>query len=167
MSQDLIYPDAVGFDVTAIELGGSGIDLKPGDYQIHDRGSFYELVLGPKSPTTNLPLHSRLDFSAIYFKDGKPLNFEQANTPYLYFTAQWSVATDDKRTVIGPGDGAEMVDFGGHVSNWSPRYQQTKGMDPTLKISAHADEQVLHVQLFVTVPGGVLRDKPLYLPKAS
>lgn len=163
----VFMPDAVGFDVTAIELGGGAGDLTPGDYTITDEGDHYELKLGPKSPTTNLPLHSRLDLALIYFKNGQPFRFEDQTPPalHLYHTSKLTAFCHKGKVSIGPGKGATMQTTGEQVANWSPRWEQTGGMNPTLKITVGANEQRLVVT--VEVPAAGVADKPLWLPVAS
>lgn len=164
-------PDAVGFDITAIEM--PGVDSLKG-FQIHDRGEFYELVLGPESPTTNLPIGSRLDFSLHYYKDGQQIRFEDQTPPalHLYHTSQLLAVCGSGSAQIGPdapyvddGDRTESLVKSGGVANWTNRWEKTGGMDPTLVIKSGANEQAMKV--IVSVPMAGVKDKTLVLPKVS
>lgn len=163
----LLMPSFVQVEVTAIELGGTDITLKPGaGFTIVEEDAGYRVVLGPESPTTNLPIHSRIDVSVAYCDvNGKPFRFEAQVPPalHLYHTAQWRVSDKDGNLVaIGPGDGAEMLTSGVHVANIA-RYSQTGGMDPTVKIPAAADKRDLAIGVSVPV-AGIANDKPILLP---
>jgi hypothetical protein len=164
---ELMKPDAVGFDVTGIQLGGDRGELK--GFSVVDRGDHYELVLGPRSPTTNLPIGSWVMLSLIYFKNGAPFRFEDQVPPalHLYYTSKLTASCGKGSTSIGPDptfvrgapDRTSARTSDGDVGNWRNNWEKTGGMDPIFAVHAGANDE--EVSISVEVPMAGIRDKPL------
>jgi hypothetical protein len=167
---ELMKPSAVGFNVNAVHLRGP--DAEPLDgFSVEDRGDYYELVLGPKSPTTNVPIGTWITLGLIYMDaDGKPFRFEDQTPPalHLYYTSKLTASCSKGSTSIGPDPTfvrghpdrtKAQVDAGADIGNWRNNWEKTGGMEPIFACHAGANDE--EVSISIEVPMAGIRDKPL------